>query len=156
MKVFSAITTLLCFIILGAHLFHLVSVWELIPSSIFFMYSGDSPSQSGPKELLLLIPVLSIILWLFMYFLIFIRRKFNYINLTEENKESHYFAMAVMLYSLQILSFTALISLNESFLHDTLGIHSSLYENLAIVLFFACIIPPIVLAIWSRTSMHIK
>ncbi|WP_026859853.1 hypothetical protein [Jeotgalicoccus psychrophilus] len=153
---FSLLNTLLCLIILGAHLLHLISAWDNIPDSILLMYSGDSPSQSGPKELLFVTPLLAILLWLLIHFLRFIRKKFNYVKLTEENKDLQYNAMNTMLMSIQTLSCIGLISLNESFLRDTLNLSSNLYATAAIVFFVLCIVPPIALAIWPRTALSRK
>lgn len=53
MKLFSSIFSLLLgFVILRAHLSHLISVWDNIPSSISLMYSGENPNQTGLKLLL--------------------------------------------------------------------------------------------------------
>lgn len=148
MKLFLSIfSPLLCFVILGGHLSHLIFVWDNIPSSISLMYSGENPNQTGSKLLLFLLPVLTIILWIFLQFLRFIRKKFNYINLTEENKVSQYNAMNMMLISIQTLSFVGLMCINEAFLRNTLELHAELFETSAIILLVLCVVPPIIIAI---------
>lgn len=118
------------------------------------MYSGETPSQSGPKELLFLVPALALLLWLAILFLRTKKEKFNYINLTEKNKKIQYKAMDRMLLSIQILSFIGLIGINESFLRDTLGLNSAFYTAAGLVFVILCAVPPIVLAIWSRTALN--
>ena len=157
MKLFLSIfSPLLCFVILGAHLSHLISVWDNIPSSISLMYSDDNPNQTGSKLLLFLLPVLTVILWIFLQFLRSIRKKFNYINLTDENKVLQYNAMNIMLISIQTLSLAGLICINEAFLRNTLEINSGLFETSASILLILCVVPPIIIAIWSKTSFKEK
>lgn len=157
MKLFLSIfSPLLCFVILGAHLSHLIFVWDNIPSSISLMYSGENPNQTGSKLLLFLLPVLTVILWIFLQFLRSIRKKFNYINLTEENKVSQYNAMNMMLISIQTLSFVGLMCINEAFLRNTLELNARLFETSAIILLVLCVVPPLIIAIWARTSFKEK
>lgn len=157
MKLFLSIfSPLLCFVILGAHLSHLISVWDNIPSSISLMYSDDNPNQTGSKLLLFLLPVLTVILWIFLQFLRSIRKKFNYINLTDENKVLQYNAMNIMLISIQTLSLAGLICINEAFLRNTLVLHAGLVETSAIILLVLCVVPPLIIAIWTRTSFKEK
>lgn len=157
MKLFLSIfSPLFCFVILGAHLSHLISVWDNIPSSISLMYSGENPNQNGSKLLLFLLPVLTVILWIFLQFLRSIRKKFNYINLTEENKFLQYNAMNMMLMSIQTLSFAGLICINEAFLRNTLELNAGLFETSAIISLVLCVVPPIIIGSWSRTSFKEK
>ena len=88
MRVLSLLSFFLCVTILGAHLVHLIFVWNQIPGTIYLMYSGETPSQSGPKELLFFVSALTVFLWLVILFLRTKKEKFNYINLTENNKKS--------------------------------------------------------------------
>lgn len=154
MRVLSLSSFFLCVTILGAHLVHLIFVWNQIPGTIYLMYSGETPSQSGPKELLFLVPALTVFLWLVILFLRTKKEKFNYINLTEYNKQMQYKAMDIMLVSIQTLSFIGLISINESFLRDTLNLSSELYTTIGLVLIILCAVPPIILAVWSRTALN--
>lgn len=152
MRAISLSNFFLCATALTAHLLHLISLWGKIPGTVFLMYSGDSPSQSGPKELLFLVPALAILLWLVILFIRTKKEKFNYINLTEDNKELQYKAMDTMMVSIQILSFIGLISINESLLRDALSIDSELYTTIGLILIILCTAPPITLAIWSITA----
>lgn len=154
MRILSFSNFFLCAVILGTHLLHLISVWDKIPDTIFLMYSGETSSQSGPKELLFLVPALALLLWLAILFLKTKKEKFNYINLTEKNKKIHYKAMDIMLLSILILSFIGLISINESFLRDTLGLNSAFYITAGLVFAILCAVPPIILTIWSRTALN--
>lgn len=150
-SLFSVTNILLCLIVLITHLFHLISIWEDIPNTIGILYSDDKPSQFGPKELLFIIPALSIILWIIIIYLKSIRKKFNYVNLTTENKESQYSAMYIMLTLIQTLSFIGCIWLNESFLRDAIGIDVNFYFTMSIISFSLCVFLPILLFIWSIT-----
>lgn len=152
-SLFSVLTPLVCLIMLGAHLSHLISVWDKIPDSILLMHSGEGSNQTGPKELLFAVPVIAVLLWFFIFYLKSIRKKFNYVNLTEENKDLQYKAMSIMLMSVQTLSFIGLISINESFLRDILNLSSTIFETAAIVFLILCAVPPIILAIWSKTVL---
>lgn len=154
MKILSLSNFFLCTAILSIHILHLISVWNTIPDTIFLMYSGETPSQTGPKELLFLVPALALLLWLVILFLNSKKEKFNYINLTEKNKKIQYKAMDRMLVSIQILSFIGFISINESFLRDTLGLNSAFYITAGLVFAILCAVPPIIWTIWSRTALN--
>lgn len=115
-----------------------------------------TPNQTGSKLLLFLLLVLTVILWFFLHFIGAIRKKLNYINLTDENKVSQYNAVNIMLISIQTLSFAGLICINEAFLRNTLELHAGLFETSASILLVLCVVPPIIIAIWARTSFKEK
>lgn len=64
--------------------------------------------------------------------------------------------MNLMLMSIQTLSFAGLMCINEAFLRNTLEINSGLFETSASILLVLCVVPPIIIAIWSRTSFKEK
>lgn len=141
--------------IFGYHMFHLFYLWPNIPERIAIHFTGSGTADNwGSKYFLLAIPVLSILIWLFIGFLVKRPEKMNYINLTEANKEIQYKRMEIVMLLLQNVSFIAFILINEAMLRNAVGMASELPFYLALILLAICVVAPFYLLIWSATLKY--
>lgn len=153
-KGFKIIFLLISIVIFGYHIFNLITLWPSIPNRIAIHFTNDTPDNWGPKYALLIMPIISIFLWLLIGLLIKNPEKLNYVNLTEKNKEIQYSRATKLLILIQNVSSLVFIFANAAFLNFSIGMDYSLPFIISLTLVAICLIAPIYLLIWSATLKY--
>lgn len=136
------------------HIFNLFSLWSTIPERIAIHFTSDTTDNWGSKYFLLLMPTLSIFVWLIIGLLVKKPEKMNYINLTEANKEIQFLKTEKVMILVQNFSFLFLILANEAFLRYTVGMESNIPFVFSLTLLALCLIAPIYLLFWAATLKY--
>ncbi|MGM0843698.1 MAG: DUF1648 domain-containing protein [Bacillota bacterium] len=113
------------FIALLLNLMHVIMVWTEIPSSISIHFINGEPDRWGSKLFLLIMPLVGLLLWWLLGKLAKHPEKFNYINLTDKNREKQYKMTGKVMVLIQNLSLLAFVLANEEFLRNAAGSNSS-------------------------------
>ncbi|MCM3672057.1 DUF1648 domain-containing protein [Mesobacillus maritimus] len=142
-------TFILCY-----HIFKLFYLWSEIPFQIAIHFSSETPDNWGPKYILFIIPIVSILSWLLIGLLVKNPERLNYVNLTEANKKIQFTRAERVMLLIQNLSFISFILANEALLKNAVGMESSLPFSIAIVLLVICFIAPVYLLIWASTLKY--
>lgn len=153
-KRFQIALLIISIIIFCYHCFNLIYLWSDIPNQMAIHFSNDKPDNWGPKYMLFIMPIVGILIWIMIGFLVNKPEKLNYINLTEANREIQFLRTKKVLILLQNLSFIILIIANEAMLKSAVGMETSLTFSIAIVLLIVCIIAPVYLLIWASTLKY--
>ncbi|WP_153017237.1 hypothetical protein [Alkalihalobacillus trypoxylicola] len=126
---------------------HLFMVWSQLPSIL----EPHEMDQGISKYVLFILPILSLFSWYFLSLLAKNPQKLNYVNLTENNKEVQYTNAIKLMTLLKGFSSLALVALNEGFLRDMLGMNSSIFISVSIILLILCGIVSILFLFWAAT-----
>ncbi|MBW3112422.1 DUF1648 domain-containing protein [Bacillus sp. MCCB 382] len=137
--------------ILIYHAFHLFSLWPEIPATIAIHFSHGEPDYWGSKYILFLMPIVSLLIWFLIGFLVRNPEKLNYIHLTEENENIQYEQAERVLVLIQYLGSLTFVFSNEALLHEAVGMESSWPFSIAIVLLGICFVTPIYHLFWAAT-----
>ncbi|KYG31942.1 hypothetical protein AZF04_03975 [Alkalihalobacillus trypoxylicola] len=122
-------------------------VWSQLPSIL----EPHEMDQGISKYVLFILPILSLFSWYFLSLLAKNPQKLNYVNLTENNKEVQYTNAIKLMTLLKGFSSLALVALNEGFLRDMLGMNSSIFISVSIILLILCGIVSILFLFWAAT-----
>lgn len=136
------------------HLFHLITLWTNIPDRIAIHFTNDTPDNWGPKYILIIMPLLSMILWNLIGLFAKNPEKMNYVNLTDANKEMQYARAEKVMILMQNFGSLSLIFANDALLKHSVGIDSSLPIIISLTLLGICFIAPIYLFIWAATLKY--
>lgn len=116
------------------HLLHITLFWPEIPDRIAIHFTGDQPDGWGPKAMLFLAPAIGMIIWYGMKVVANYPGNFNYINLTEENKDRQKKAAQSMIHLLKNVFLLAFLAGNEALLMSAIGEDPIFFFTLTILL----------------------
>lgn len=120
-KGWTKVLTFFAFIVLGYHIVHLILLWPSIPGRIAIHFTNGEPDNWGSKYVLLIMPVIGLVSWWLVGKLTKHPKKFNYINLTEKNRDKQY-KMSRKIFTIhQNLILFIFIFGNESFFRKAVG-----------------------------------
>lgn len=137
------------FTVLALHITFLLLAWDNIPDEVGIHYTNGEPDGYGSKYVLFLLPFISLITW---YSLGFAKRrpeKLNYLNLTEQNKETQYVKGKKMMTHLQYLTALSIVFMNETFLKESMGENHTTPLMIAVILVGISVVIPFGYMIWS-------
>lgn len=131
------------------HLTFLINAWPDIPNQIAFHYSNGIPDNFRPKYLLIVIPLIGVLMWCLLGFLVRKPEKLNYINLTEANKDLQYMKARKIMSVLQNAIFIMLLFANEAFIRGAMGLEFSFQLSISLLLLVICGLTPLYFLIWA-------
>ncbi|PAE81000.1 hypothetical protein CHH77_15205 [Shouchella clausii] len=135
--------------ILIYHLTTLVIAWSDIPNQIAIHYLNGIPDKYGPKYLLIVIPLIGVLIWFLLGILVRKPEKFNYINLTEANKDLQYMKARRIMSVIQNTSFIMLLFVNKAFIRGAMGLEYSFQLSISLLLLAICGLTPLYFLIWA-------
>lgn len=134
---------------LVSHWIHIISVWTDIPDRIAIHFTNDEPDHWGSKYVLLVMPVIALLVWWLLGKLTKHPEKFNYIHLTDKNRNKQYKMAGNMMAIIQNLALLLFIFANEAFLRSAIRTDDDIFFILSIVSLVLMLLVILYNVIWA-------
>lgn len=145
------ILKLFSLIALGCHVIHLIWIWTDIPSNIAIHFTNGEADNWGSKYVLLIMPVLGLLTWWLVGLFTKRPEKFNYINLTETNRDKQYKMAGNVMAMHRTFILFAFTAASESFVKTAIADDkgADIFFMLMIVSLISMLLAMVYHVIWS-------